>query len=319
MKRYQPVLRITPALLKQIQQIEVLVSRWHHSAARVLTPQLRRNNRIRTIQASLAIEHNTLTVEQVTAVLNGKRVLGQPREILEVRNAFAAYEKLKQWKPHSRKQFLEAHRLLMKGLIDTPGILRRKGVGIYRGKTLVHMAPPANRISVLLDDLLAWTKTSEWHPLLQSCVFHYELEFIHPFEDGNGRMGRLWQTLMLSQWQPLLACLPVETVIRDRQKAYYNALALSDKAGNAAPFVRFMLKALHDALEEAVASAPGSEKSSEKILAMLRQHPQLSARELAIQLHISSRAVEKQIAQLQKQKRLRRIGPAKGGQWKVKE
>jgi len=189
-------------------------------------------------------------------------------------------------------------------------------------KILFNPTPPW-LVKKEIDDVLFLLKENlekkTIHPLIAIANFIFEFLAIHPFEDGNGRMGRLWQTLMLSQWQPLLACLPVETVIRDRQKAYYNALALSDKAGNAAPFVRFMLKALHDALEEAVASAPGSEKSSEKILAMLRQHPQLSARELAIQLHISSRAVEKQIAQLQKQKRLRRIGPAKGGQWKVKE
>jgi Fic family protein len=217
-----------------------------------LSPQLRRGNRIRTIQASLAIEHNSLTVEQVTAVLEGKRVLGLPREIQEVRNAFAAYEQLQQWQPHNPNHLLAAHGLLMQGLVDDAGRWRNSGVGIYREQQLLHMAPPPSQVQRLMAELLVWLKKSTVHPLVASCVFHYEFEFIHPFSDGNGRMGRLWQTLILSQWKSVLAYLPVETVIRNQQSEYYAALSAADQASDATVFVEFMLQALLAAMQEVV-------------------------------------------------------------------
>jgi Fic family protein len=214
-------------------------------------PMLRRGNRIKTIQASLAIENNTLSVEQVTAVLDGQRVLGLPQEIQEVRNAFAAYDAMAQWQPGRREHLLHAHRLLMHGLIDDAGHYRTGGVGIYRGDRLLHMAPPASRVPDLMDELLKWSTHTDIHPLITSCIFHYEFEFIHPFADGNGRMGRLWQTLMLSQWRPILAYLPVETVIYQQQESYYAALATADQMAEATPFVEFMLAAFQTALNEA--------------------------------------------------------------------
>ena len=210
---YQPPYTLTPLMLTQVAETVALLTRWSVAGEAALSPQLRRNNRIRTIQASLAIENNTLSIEQVTAVLEGKPVLGLPREIQEVRNAFAAYEQLPQWQAYSVADLLAAHGLLMAGLVDEAGVFRAGGVGIYNDQGLVHMAPPASRIAKLMDDLLAWLASVPVHPLIASCVFHYEFEFIHPFSDGNGRMGRLWQTLILSQWQPMLAYLPVESVI----------------------------------------------------------------------------------------------------------
>ncbi|MEI8237694.1 MAG: Fic family protein [Methylococcaceae bacterium] len=215
-------------------------------------PELRRGNRLRTIQASLAIEHNSLSLEQVTAVLEGKRVLGLPREIQEVRNAFAAYEQLPSFQPYKLKHVLTAHGQLMLGLVDDAGQWRHSGVGIYRDKQLMHMAPPASQVPRLMGDLLAWLETMPVHPLVASCVFHYEFEFIHPFSDGNGRMGRLWQTLILSQWKAELAYLPVETVIRHQQAQYYAALSAADKASDATGFVEYMLKALLSAMQEVV-------------------------------------------------------------------
>ncbi len=324
MSRYQPPLTLTPAMLALVAEIGEQVGRLsaRHDAA--LTPQLRRGNRIRTIQASLAIENNTLSVEQVTAVLEGKRVLGLPREIQEVRNAFAAYEALPGWRPTSRADLLAAHGLLLHGLIDEAGQFRRGGVGIYRGEQLLHMAPPASRVPQLVDDLLDWLGRTDLHPLIASCVFHYEFEFIHPFADGNGRMGRLWQTLILSQWRPVLAWLPVETVIREQQDAYYAALAAADRQAEATPFVEFMLRALQQALADAIA-AEGSEESSEEsseempLLRLLKAHPGLTAKQAAEQLGLSPRAVEKQLAALKAAGRLHRIGPNKGGHWQVVE
>lgn len=198
----------------------------------------------------MAIENNSLTLEQVTAVIVGKRVLGAPKEIQEVRNAFAAYEAMEMWKPSSSKDLLTAHKLLMTGLVERPGRFRAGGVGIAQGEKIVHLAPPAERVPGLMNDLLAWLKRTDAHPLIASCVFHYELEFIHPFADGNGRMGRLWQTLILSRWKPLLAWLPVETVIRERQVEYYTAL----------------LKALH----EAAATDQVGDQVSDQVKALLK-------------------------------------------------
>lgn len=210
-EHYQPPYTITPAILHLVADICETIGRYSARGEQNLTPRLRRENRIRTIQASLAIENNTLTLEQVTAVLKGKRVLGHPREIQEVRNAFVAYETMEEWDPGSQKNLLAAHRILMTAVVDDPGRYRTSGVGIYRGEQLVHMAPPADRVPQLMADLLDWLSTTNEHPLVTSCIFHYEFEFIHPFSDGNGRMGRLWQTLILqsgilcwltSRWKP---------------------------------------------------------------------------------------------------------------------
>lgn len=247
---YQPPFTITSEILNLVAGISGLLGRLEISNPQMQSPQLRRGNRIRTIQASLAIENNTLSLEQVTAVLEGKRVFGTPSEIQEVHNAFCAYDKLADWRPDSVTDLLSAHSILMYGLEVSAGNFRRGGVGIYRGEQLVHMAPPAERVPLLISDLVHWTSISDCHPLVVSCVFHYEFEFIHPFSDGNGRMGRLWQSLLLSQWQPVFAYLPVETVIKDQQNDYYQALAEADKLSEATPFVVFMLRALLIALHD---------------------------------------------------------------------
>ncbi|QHD02298.1 cell filamentation protein Fic [Pseudomonas sp. S04] len=256
MSRYQPPLTLNTRILTLIAEISEQIGQLSAVDEARQTPQLRRGNRIRTIQASLAIENNSLSVAQVTAVLAGQRVLGLPREIQEVRNAFATYESMPQWRASSRTDLLSAHQLLMQGLIDDCGRFRREGVGIYRGEQLVHMAPPPSRVATLIDDLLAWLDASDWHPLILSCVFHYEFEFIHPFADGNGRMGRLWQTLILSHWRPVLAYLPVDAVIREQQDAYYAALSAADRMAESTPFVEFMLQSLSLALAEAVLNDP---------------------------------------------------------------
>ena len=253
MPAYQPPFQITPDILTLVADISEQLGRWNtlqSNADESLSPRLRRGNRIRTIQASLAIEHNSLTLEQVTAVLDGKRVLALPREIQEVRNAFATYEKLPHWQPYNVSHLLTAQGQLMHGLVDDAGRWRQSGVGIYRDKQLMHMAPPPSQVARLMEDLLGWLKLMPVHPLVASCVFHYEFEFIHPFSDGNGRMGRLWQTLILSKWKPELAFLPVETVLHNQQIEYYAALSAADKASDATGFVSYMLKALLSAMQE---------------------------------------------------------------------
>jgi Fic family protein len=325
---YAPPLTLTPALLNRVAAIAEALGRWSARQDALPSPRLRRENRIHTIQASLAIEQNSLSVEQVSALFDGQRVIGPARDIQEVRNAIAAYEALARWNPTDRSHLLEAHGLLMAGLIDAPGRFRSGGVGIYRGDQIVHMAPPASRVSGLVDDLLKWLATSDWHPLILSCVVHYELEFIHPFADGNGRLGRLWQTLILSCWNPLLAWLPIEEVIRSRQQDYYESLGQADQLGDLEPFVSYQLEAIHDALRSEISSEKGSEIGSEKVSAKalsldelilqdLSSDPNLSARLLAERLGLSQRAVEKHLAALQKRGRLLRHGSPRAGSWQV--
>ena len=337
---YAPPLTLNPALLNRVAAIAEALGRWSARQDSQPSPRLRRENRIQTIQASLAIEQNSLSLEQVTALFDGQRVIGPARDIQEVRNTITAYDALPRWDPSNPQHLLEAHGLLMAGLIDAPGRFRSGGVGSYRGDQLVHMAPPAARVPDLVNDLLTWLAASAWHPLLVSCVAHYELEFIHPFADGNGRLGRLWQTLILSRWNPLLAWLPIEEVIRSRQQGYYESLGQADQLGDLEPFVTYQLEAIHDALAAEIGSEIGSEMSSEKgsevaaklggvigaerglaidqrILGDLASEPTLSARRLAERLQLSPRSVEKHLAALQRAGRLQRQGSPRAGYWQV--
>lgn len=324
MSHYQPPFSITPSLLNLVVEIGELLGLWAAQAGRK-SPLLRKENRIRTIQASLAIEHNSLTTGQVTAIMEGKRVLAPEKEIQEVRNAIVAYEKMPGWKAWRLQDILSAHRLLMTGLVDFPGQIRQGDVGIYRGSQLVHMAPSASQLPRLLDELLSWLRETELHPLIVSSIFHYEFEFIHPFSDGNGRMGRLWQTLILSQWRAELAWLPVETLIHFQQARYYQILGQCDRNSDCTAFVEFMLRNVAQALREGIAaphamSEQMSEQMSEKesaIIQMLTTEPKMTAAQLASGLGISARTVERYLRQLQTRGKLRRVGARKGGHWQV--
>lgn len=214
------------------------------------SPQLRKQNRIKTIHSSLRIEGNTLTEEQVTALIDNKRVLGPKKDIQEVLNAIKVYDQLSIFDPYSRESFLSAHELLMGGLIEQPGRFRNQSVGIVHGKEIAHVAPPAVNVPFLMKDLFGYLKEDEDLILIKSCVFHYEMEFIHPFLDGNGRMGRLWQTVILSKANLVFEYLPLETLIIQTQAEYYKALAISDKVGESTAFIEYMLKLIDDSLIE---------------------------------------------------------------------
>lgn len=248
MENYQPPFTITNKIVDLIANISELIG--HITVTNKLSnnPKLRRANRIKTIQASLAIENNSLSLEQVTAILNGKRILGRPLEIKEVKNAYEAYEHLLTYNPYKIGDLLKAHKILMADLVNTNGAFRNSGVGIFNGKQVVHMAPPANIVPELIRNLIDWYKNSPAHPLIKSAVFHYEFEFIHPFADGNGRMGRLWHTLLLTKWKSILAWVPVETLVKERQDEYYKVLGIADKNADSTCFVEFMLQALYDML-----------------------------------------------------------------------
>ena len=247
---YKPPFHLTDRMTVLVAEISEQVGRISVLRGDSLTPRLRRENRIRTIRASLAIEQNTLDLEQVTAILDGKRVLGNPNEIREVQNAYDAYELMLRLNPGSIDDLLTAHRLMMNGLVRDNGCFRSGGVGVFNGMTLVHMAPPARLVPEHIKNLFAWYQASALHPLIKSAVFHYEFEFIHPFSDGNGRIGRMWHSLLLGQWKELFFWLPVEELIKSRQKEYYDALGTADKKADSSGFVELMLELIRDSLGE---------------------------------------------------------------------
>jgi len=212
--------------------------------------RLRKINRLRSIQSSLAIENNTLSLGQVTDIIEGKKVLGLPHEIQEVKNVYQAYEHLLEYNPYKVKDFLKAHKFMTSDLVKDAGHFRSQGVGIFAGAQLIHAGANYQFVPQLITDLFAWAKKADVHPLIKSSIVHFEIEFIHPFMDGNGRIGRLWQTLILSKWDELFAWLPVETVVYENQQDYYDALQMAGKTANSEIFIEFMLNAILQALEE---------------------------------------------------------------------
>ena len=331
---YHPPFSITPIILKQVAEISESIGRLSVHIEQTQALLLRRANRIRTIQGSLAIEGNTLSEAQITAILDGKRIIAPPKEVLEVQNALKAYEFLAQWQYSSEQDLLHAHQVLMAGLLTDAGQYRQGGVGVMSGGTVVHMAPGADQVPRLMKDLFGWLKQTDLPALISSCVFHYEFEFIHPFADGNGRMGRLWQTLILSQWQPAFMDIPVESLIHQHQAEYYQAIRTSTAKTDCAPFIEFMLgiiaKTLHEVqntteTELAVESekvrvevqVETRVKTPEQILMLLTKQPTLTLVEIAAHLGKSPSTIERAVAKLKQQNKLAFHGPKKDGYWQV--
>ena len=255
MRNKKPPFEITNQMIDYVAEIAELVGNLNVTNRLTANPTLRRSNRIRTIHGSLAIEQNTLSLEQVTAVLNGKRVLAPPKDIAEVKNAYEIYERLDELDPYSVDDLLTAHGIMTRGLVEESGMFRTRPVGVVDNEGhVLHFGTLPQYVPDLVMELLEWAKTSEVHMLIRSCVFHYELELIHPFADGNGRVGRLWHTLLLSKWNPVFAWLPVESIIHDRQQEYYDAINASNDAGESTPFISFMLSAIKASLIEAINS-----------------------------------------------------------------
>ena len=253
MKNKKPPFEITNQIIDYVAEIAELIGRLNAAHLLSTNPTLRRANRIRTIHGSLAIEQNTLSLEQVTAVLNGKQVLASPKDIAEVKNAYEIYEWLEELNPYSVDDLLTAHGIMTRGLMEESGVFRTRPVGVVDSEGhVLHFGTLPQYVPDLVMELLDWVKTSEVHMLIRSCVFHYEFELIHPFADGNGRVGRLWHTLLLSKWNPAFAWLPVESIIHDRQQEYYDAINASNDAGESTVFIEFILSAIKAALMDAI-------------------------------------------------------------------
>jgi Fic family protein len=244
----KPPYSITPVILSLISTISEKLGAINANHLQAPRTELRKANQIKTIHSTLEIEGNTLSIDQVTAVIENKRVIAPQKDILEVKNAIKVYDAFQSFNALSLPSFLKAHALLMKGLIPMPGKFRTAGAGIVKGSKLTHLAPKANMVKALMNDLFTYLKNDKDLLLIKSCVFHYELEFIHPFVDGNGRMGRLWQSVILKELNPIFVFLPVELIIKQRQSEYYKVLEKSDKSGNSTLFIEFILAAIDEAL-----------------------------------------------------------------------
>ncbi|WP_300615851.1 Fic family protein [uncultured Lactobacillus sp.] len=291
MSEYVPPFQMTDNIMNLLAETSEQIGRIKVLSHGNLNPHLRKENRIRTIHSSLAIEQNSLTLEQVTAILDGKRILGNPNEIREVKNAYATYEMMLELNPYSVDDLLEAHKQMMAGLISENGKFRTSGVGVFAGDQVIHMAPPAKLVPGETQNLITWYCNSKVHPLIKSAIFHYEFEFIHPFADGNGRMGRLWHSLLLGNWNEIFFWLPIEELIRSRQEEYYQALGKSDELGESSPFVEFMMEVILDTLKET--TVVGKTKKAEnpqvqKLLEVL-DGEELSATEIMERLGLSHR------------------------------
>ncbi len=265
----KPPYDITSEILKYIASISEKIGVVNAKFLTKTNPTLRKQNQIKTIHSSLSIEGNTLSEEQITAILENKRIAGPQKDIIEVLNALNVYKNLAQLKFDKEKDFLKAHQSLMKDLIENPGKYRTKSVGIVKGSKVEHIAPPAENLSYLMKDLFAYLKNKSELALIKSCVFHYEMEFIHPFMDGNGRMGRLWQTLILMNDYPIFEFIPFETLISKNQDEYYSALSASDKEGKSTKFIEYMLQIIDKSLSELLENSTKKLSENDRILIFL--------------------------------------------------
>lgn len=267
----KPPFEITNEILDAVAEIAELVGQVTATQGLSTNPTLRRTNRIRTIYSSLAIEQNTLSLEQVTAVLNGKKVLASPKDIAEVKNAYEIYEVMETLNPYSVDDLLKSHGVMTRDLLEESGSFRSGPVGVVdKNGNVLHIGTLPAYVPNLVYELFDWVENSDVHILIKSCVFHYEFELIHPFADGNGRIGRLWHTLLLSKWKPMFAWLPIESIIHDRQEEYYGAINKSNFEGESTEFIAFMLSAIKEALTEAVETTEATQIMSDNDLRLFK-------------------------------------------------
>lgn len=335
---YVPPFTVSAEAINLIAEISGQIERYAIRLEQEDGLRLRKANRIKTIHSSLAIEGNTLSEDEVRDIIEGKAVVAPIKQIQEVKNAIATYELYPTLDAFKEKDLLKAHGVMMQALVDQPGRYRSGGVGVFGEKGIVHLAPPAERVPILMSTLFNWLKNSKDHLLIRSCVFHYEFEFIHPFLDGNGRTGRLWQSLILGKLHPLFEHLPVENMIYANQQAYYNAIGESSRQGQSGPFIDFMLAEIFKTLkahqgeplpqtEDEFGTKFGEEFgikfgikfgiNEKRLLLMLHDTPSLTATDIADRLGISQRAVEKQVKKLKDLGIISRQGSRKNGLWVI--
>ena len=321
---YRPPFTISAKTINLIAKISSQLERYAIRMEQEDTLRLRRANRIKTIHSSLAIEGNTLSEGEVQAVLEGKKVVAPLKEIQEVKNAIKTYELYPKLNPFSIQDLFLAHGTMMSGLVDEAGMFRKGGVGVFDGDKPIHIAPPADRVRDLMSDLFGWLENADDHLLIRSCVFHYEFEFIHPFADGNGRIGRLWQSLILGRLNPIFEHLPVENMVYSNQQAYYHAINRSSDLGDSGPFIDFMLEEILNALVDHqgksnadIADEKGLNYQQQRVLGYLRADRHTTAAKIAADLDMSARQIERMLADMKAKGIIRRIGANRNGYWEI--
>jgi Fic family protein len=322
-----PPYTITLTAADYLAKITEIITRLEYGTGFSRNIKLHQKNRIRTIYSSLAIENNTLSIDEVTDIINGKLVAGKQNDIKEVKNAYAAYDKILTFDPYSAKDFLKAHKLMTSGLIDESGRFRSGDVGVFDGTKVVHMGARPEFVPELISDLLTWAKETDLHPLVMSGVLHYEIEMIHPFADGNGRMGRLWQTLILSKWKEIFTWIPMESVIYEKRQEYYDAIEVAREENDSAKFIEYTLSALYASVQDQInlqENTTSSEavndalnKTEVVVLELLRKNPSITAEKLAELILKTEKTAKRNLASLKTKGYIEREGSDKTGRWKI--
>ena len=322
MPNHKPPYSITTTILKLTSEISELISDIKYIDKNYSTLKLRKKNRVRSITGTLQIEGNSFDEAKVTSVINGKTVLGTMREVEEVKGAIKAYDYLEEYDYKNEKDLLKSHKFLMEKLLDNAGTYRHSNVGVGGKDGVTHVAPPPNMVPELMGDIFEWLNSTDEHLLIVSCVFHYEFEFIHPFNDGNGRIGRLWQTVILKSFKDLFAYIPIESIVRENQEKYYQALEDAGSLGESTPFIEFMLEIISQSLHEYIKESKKSDyksnqKSDHKILTLMRYDKSITIQEICSKLKMSESGVKKVIKKLKDEHKIRRVGSLKAGYWEV--
>ncbi|QFR43070.1 Fic family protein [Sulfurimonas xiamenensis] len=313
-----PPYTITSKILKLSTRISEELTKLQFNKASKVNPMLRKKNRIKTLAGTLEIEGNFLGEEKITAILDGKKVLGTVKEVAEVNGAIKAYERLDEYKYDELDDLFLAHKILMGEILSSAGSFR--GVNVQVGE---HIAPQPSMVNDLMTNLFAWLKNSDEHMLLKSCIFHYEFEFIHPFSDGNGRIGRLWQSVILNSFNPIFSLLPTESIVRDHQEEYYKAIENSTELGESTPFIEFMLEMILQSMQKVKNDVPINVpkdvpiKRLNKIIELVIENRDITIAQLANMLEVSDKTIKRDIAKLKEQNRLTRVGSLKSGHWEI--
>lgn len=337
MNTYAPPFKLTNTMLDLVASISEKVGRITTGKNLESKPHLRKNNRVKSIYSSLKIEANSLTIGQVRDVIDGKLVLGEQKEIQEVKNAYEAYEKINEIDPYDIEELKHIHGIMTKYLIDESGCFRHGEEGVFNGEECIFMAPPARFVPHLMEELFDWMEREkeEVHPLILSCVFHYEFVFIHPFTDGNGRMARLWHTAILAKWNPVFEFIPIESQIEKFQDDYYDAIAKCHVEGESTVFIEFMLTQIDNILEEllnqmtnsttddAILDADGANNGADnmesRLLSGLKQNPYITQTDLAKELSLSRRTVQRIMKELMNDGKIKRVGSTRTGHWEIND